>query len=724
MSFLSFHSFKKELLVYTLGLTFITIILTAAIGIFSTKTAGDDAADATSAVLRTQAEELLIQITISAAQQQDLLFAQIKNDTEDLAFYTSNIYKNPSIFSVKDYWDFDARVIRKDDRYVNSVSDVSTFHIPSFIILNTDKKSNIELTAALDFFVPSLLDNNENAAAIYTIDRDGVTRYFPNIVLGELGPPDYDPREDIYYLPATPDNNPKKNVVWSPLYDDAAGRGLMITATAPVYTKGGFAGIAATDVLLKSITEKITSYSPIEGSYVFLIDKEGATIAFPDKAYEDILGRPRAAEEGRTNLRDHALPEGFLATLENMQSGVAGFRDFFNGDGEHLFMAYAPLSQTGFSIGVVAKEEVILKAVGTLRKEISDSISKTIVALLLPASLFILFAALIIGIFIAGQVVGPVQKLTEGVREISKGNLDYRIQVQSRNEIGELSSSFKQMSRSLKESRQKLYEYSHGLEEQVKARTKELTEANSRLRELDRMKSDFVSIASHQLRTPLTATKGYVSMLLEGTYGTISDKVGSALKMLYASNERLVRIVDDLLDLSRMESGKFQYTFAKVSLADLLADVVKELAVAAEIKKLKIIWNTPEHAERFGISADEEKLRQTFLNLLDNAIKYTRRGYVEIKIAQDKRPGYVRVSVKDTGIGISSEDQTRLFEQFVRGKEGSRASAVGSGIGLFIAKKIVKDHSGDIWAESEGVGKGSTFIVVLPSVEVKEKNRA
>jgi len=710
-----FHSFKKELLVYTLGLTFVTIILTAAIGIFSTKTAGDDAADATSAVLRAQAEELLIQVATAAAQQQDLLFEQIRNDTENIAFHISKIYENPSFFSGNGYWDFSTRVIRKEDRYVNNASDISTFHIPSFVDLDTDEKRNIELTAALDFFVPSILDNNEDSIAMYTIDREGVTRYFPNIVLGELGPPDYDPREDIYYLPATPQNNPDKTVVWSPLYDDVADRGLMITATAPVYTKDEFAGIAATDVLLKSIIEKITAYSPIEESYVFLIDREGATIAFPDKAYEDILGRTRAPREGRINLFDHALPKEFRTALEDMRSGVTGFGGFSNGGEEHLFMAYAPLKQTGFSMGVVAKEEVILKAVGTLRGEISESIRSTIITLIFPASLFILFFALIIGIFIANQVVGPVQKLTEGVREISKGNLDYSIKVQSSNEIGELSSSFKQMSRTLKESRKKLYEYSQGLEEQVKERTKELTVANSQLRELDRMKSDFVSIASHQLRTPLTATKGYVSMLLEGTYGTISNKAEGALRMVYASNERLVRIVDDLLDLSRMERGKFQYRFAKFSLVDLLEGIVKELAITVEVKKLKIVWNAPEHAEQFCVSADEEKLRQTFLNILDNAIKYTLKGHIEIKIAKDTQPDYIRVSIKDTGIGISIEEREKLFERFVRGKGGSHVSASGSGIGLYIAKKIVDDHNGHIWAESEGRGKGSTFIVTLPA---------
>ena len=709
------HSFKNELLTYTLGLTFVTIIFTTVIGVFSTKTAGDDAADATSAALRVQAEKLLVQVATAAAQQQDLLFEQVRNDTKKVAFYAAEVYKNPSIFSGNGYWNFDTHVIRRDGLYVNDVSDVSTFHIPSFVTLDKDEKRNIELTAALDFVVPSILDNNKNTVAIYTIDTKGVTRYFPNIVLGELGPPDYDPRTDIYYLPATPENNPEMEVVWSPLYDDAAGRGLMITATAPVYMDDRFAGIAATDVLLKSIIESITAYSPIEGSYAFLIDREGNMVAFPDRAYEDILGRSRASGEGRINIFDHASSKDFLTALNDMTSGATGFSVFSNVDGKHLFMAYAPLKQTGFSMGVVADEDVILKVVGTLRSDISDSIRSTIVRLIFPASLFIIFIALIVGIFIANQVVRPVQKLTEGVREIGKGNLDYNIKVKSRNEIGELASSFGQMSSALKKSRQELYEYSQGLEEQVKERTKELTVANSRLRELDRMKSEFVSIASHQLRTPLTATKGYISMLLEGSYGDLSENVRNALNKVYASNERLVRIVNDLLDISRIERGKFQYTFAKISLPDLLESAVKELTIAAEIQKLRILWKMPANPERFMVSADEEKLRQTFLNVLDNAIKYTLKGHVEIKIAQDTQPGYIRVSIKDTGIGISIEERKKLFERFVRGKGGSHVSASGSGLGLYIAKKIVDDHHGRIWAESEGLGKGSTFIVTLPA---------
>jgi|GEM_PF-2000691 len=708
---MSFHGFKNELLIYTLGLTFLTIILTTAIAVFSTKTAGDDAADATSAVLRTQAEELLIQITTAAAEQQDLLFEQIRNDTENLAFYTNKLYENQSIFSGNGYWDFNTRVIRKEGRYINNVSDISTFHIPSFVTLDADKKRNVEVTAALDFVVPSILNNNESIAAIYTIDKEGVTRYFPNIVLGELGPPDYDPREDIYYLPATPENNPGKTVVWSPLYEDVAGRGLMITATAPVYTNDGFAGIAATDVLLKSIIESITAYSPIEGSYVFLIDKEGTTIAFPDKAYEDILGRSRAPGEDRINLFDHALSKEFQTVLEKMISGTTGFGDFSNGAIEHLFMAYAPLKQTGFSIGVVAKEEVILKAVGTLRGEISDSIGSTIVSLIFPASLFIIFAAIIIGIFVANQVVRPVQKLTEGVREIGKGNLDYNIQVQSRNEIGELASSFRQMSGTLKESRQKLYEYSQGLEKQVKERTKELATANEELKRLDKAKSEFVSIASHQLRTPLTASKGYISLVLEGTYGALEEKFKKPLQKVYYSNERLIHLVNDLLSLSRIESGKMKLEKESTDISEIVKSVIEELQIKAEERGLKLVFKKPTTAVA-QILLDKEKIRNVVLNLIDNAIRYTKEGSIITSVAQEN--GKLHIAVQDTGEGMTKEEIGKLFESFSRGQAGAKLSTEGAGLGLYIARQFVEMHKGKIWAESDGKGKGSTFHIELP----------
>lgn len=706
-----FRSFKKELMAYTLGLVFVTIVLTTAIGMFSTKTAGDDAADATSDVLSAQAEELLIQVVTAAAQQQDLTFEQIRDDTENLAFYTSNLYQNPSVFSTKGYWNFDTRVIRRDGRYVNSPSDISTFHIPSFVTLDEAEKKNIELTAALDFIVPGMLDRHENIAAIYTIDTKGVTRYFPNIILGELGPPDYDPREDIYYLPATPGNNPERQVIWSPLYEDVAGRGLMITATAPVYAEDEFMGIAATDVLLESIINTITAYSPIEDSYAFLVDKNGVTIAFPDKAYEDILGRPRTPEEGRINLFEHNVSQEFHTSLTSMSSGETGFTVLPNGEEGDLFLAYAPLQQTGFSMGIVAQEEIVLKAVTTLHEEISSSIRDTIINLVLPASLLIIFSALIIGVFISNQVVKPIQKLTEGAREIGKGNLNYRINIKSKNEIGELASSFNLMSDALKKSRQKLYEYSQGLEKQVKERTKELTSANSRLRELDATKSEFVSIASHQLRTPLTAMKGYLSLVLEGTYGPLARKMQKPIQNVYDSNQRLIHLVNDLLSLSRIESGKMRLELEPTNIQEVVQSVIEELQVKAKQKNLKLIFKDPQ-TPLPAISVDEEKIRNVILNLIDNSIRYTEQGSVTASIEQAGK--MARITIQDTGEGMEQEEIEKLFESFSRGQAGKKLSTEGIGLGLYIARQFVEMHKGKVWAESAGENKGSTFHIDLP----------
>ncbi len=706
-----FRSFKKELTVYALGLVFVTISLTTAISIFSTKTAGDDAAKATSEVLRAQAEELLIQVATSAAQQQDLVFEQIRNDTENLAFYTSNIYENPSVFLTKGYWDFDTRVIRKDGRYINSPSDISTFHIPSFVILDEAERENIELAAVLDFIVPSILDNREDIAAIYSIDNEGVTRYLPNIVLGELGPPDYDPRKDIYYSPAIPANNPERKVIWSPLYDDAAGRGLMITVTAPVYTQDEFMGIVATDVLLENIINTITAYSPIEDSYAFLIDKKGVTIAFPDKAYEDILGRPHAPQEGRINLFDQDLSKEFAASLKTMSDGATGFSVLHNGEKGDLFLAYAPLEQTGFSMGIVAEEEIVLKAVATLHEEISSSIRGTIINLILPTSLFIISAAILIGIFMSNQVVKPIQKLMEGAREIGRGNLDYRIKIKSRNEIGELASSFNRMGSSLKKSRQELYEYSQSLEEQVKERTNELTSANSRLRELDAAKSEFISIASHQLRTPLTAAKGYLSLAIEGTYGKLSEKVRKPIAKVYESNERLIRLVNDLLSLSRIESGKMKLEPVDTNIEGMIASIVDELKVKATQKNLELIFQEPKPALPI-LRVDSEKVRNAVLNIIDNSIRYTNIGSITVRTAQFENA--IRITITDTGEGMTEEELGSLFKSFSRGEAGEKLSTEGAGLGLYIAKQFVQMHKGKIWATSEGKGKGSTFFIELP----------
>lgn len=237
-----------------------------------------------------------------------------------------------------------------------------------------------------------------------------------------------------------------------------------------------------------------------------------------------------------------------------------------------------------------------------------------------------------------------------------------------------------------------------------------LRKANVELQKLDKAKSEFISIASHQLRTPLSIIKGYLSMVLEGDYGQFSERVGDKLKNTMQSNERLIRLVDDLLDLSHIEGGKMEYKFGDVAVVDLIKSIYEELKNQAAAKNLKFTFHAPK--DKITINADEEKLRQVFVNLMDNAIKYTEKGKVDVFL--EREDGRIIFSVKDTGIGVSSEEKKQFFEKFVRGKKVARIWTEGTGLGLYVARLVVEAHKGRIGLKSAGEGKGSEFWVRLP----------
>ncbi|MDO8408074.1 MAG: ATP-binding protein [bacterium] len=697
-------SLKKEILALMLGLTIITIVATATIGISSIQIAGRDASGASSGILRTQAQTFLTQIATAAAQQQDLLFEKIKDNTNVIASFTASVYGNPELFTDSTYWHFDNRITRKDGRYLNSASDVSTVHIPSFVDLNETEKHSIERSANLDFLVPDLLKNSPDSVAAYTIDTKGVTRYFPNIVLGSLAPPDYDPRSDIYYKPATPAENPDKKVVWSPLYDDVAGRGLMITVTAPIYSKSHFVGIAATDVLLINIINTITAYRPAEeGSYAFLVDKNAETIAFPDKAYQDILGRSRQVGEVRTNLATTTSAD-FATLLKGMTNGEEGFGSIHSGERE-LFIAYAPLKQTGFSMAVVADAAVILKAAGTLNIKISDSVQNNVATRLLPASALILLVAAIIGILQVARIVKPVQELTLGAHEIAKGNFDYKIKTRSKNEIGELSVSFNQMGQALKKSQQEILEYSQGLEKKVAERTQELSSANER-------QEGLIHFIGHEVKGFLTKAEGAFAALGEGDFGTLPVELKPFVAEALKETRNGVTSVSDILKAANQKKGTITYEKAPLDLRVLVIEAVEKARPVAERKKLGFELFTYE-SQSYPFIGDKVQIADHVLrNLIDNAIAYTPKGSVEVSLKKENSK-YL-FSVKDSGVGVSREDRAHLFTEGGHGKDSQKVNVHSTGYGLFIAKNVVEAHGGNIRVESEGSGHGSTFVVELP----------
>ena len=249
--------------------------------------------------------------------------------------------------------------------------------------------------------------------------------------------------------------------------------------------------------------------------------------------------------------------------------------------------------------------------------------------------------------------------------------------------------------------------------EELQHLAEQLTVANDHLRVLDTAKSEFISIASHQLRTPLTSIKGFVSLILEGSYGHVPHRIEDALNKIYASNERLIRLVEDLLNLSRIESGRMEYRIEPSHIEDALKELEDSFQITARQKGLKLDLHLPE-APLPLVSVDFFKFREVVSNLIDNALKYTPSGSIDISVIVNASGKSVRVSVTDTGIGIPASEIDSLFQKFSRGKDTSRLHANGTGLGLYLGKELIEAMHGRIWFESPGEGKGSTFLIELP----------
>lgn len=249
------------------------------------------------------------------------------------------------------------------------------------------------------------------------------------------------------------------------------------------------------------------------------------------------------------------------------------------------------------------------------------------------------------------------------------------------------------------------------LELKVKERTSDLNKALSELKQMDKAKTEFLSIASHQLRTPLTAIKGILDMTRSGDFGELKDKQKKYIDKAFDSNERLIKLVNDLLNISRIEMGRIKLKIQQFEIDAMIKSVMQELSGHANEKKLSLIFKK-KASEKYLVDADPEQIRQVIVNLIDNAIKYTKTGKIIAQIRDLKKD--VIVEISDTGRGIKNADLKYIFKKYTRAKYEVKKFIGGEGLGLHIVKKIVEAHGGKVWAESDGLDKGSKFYFKLP----------
>lgn len=243
------------------------------------------------------------------------------------------------------------------------------------------------------------------------------------------------------------------------------------------------------------------------------------------------------------------------------------------------------------------------------------------------------------------------------------------------------------------------------LQEKVDAATAELKRTNEKLKEMDETKDEFISMASHQLRTPLTSVKGYLSMVLEGDVGKVNKQQNRMLEQAFLSSQRMVYLIADLLNVSRLKTGKFVIENKITNLADVVETEVTQLLPTAKSRKLALTFQKPKDFPLLML--DETKIRQVIMNFIDNAIYYTPSGG-KIEVTLEDKGETIEYRVKDSGIGVPKKEQHNLFSKFYRAGNARKARPDGTGLGLFMAKKVVIAQGGAIIFESEE-GKGSTF---------------
>ncbi|MCX8093648.1 MAG: ATP-binding protein, partial [Candidatus Goldbacteria bacterium] len=254
----------------------------------------------------------------------------------------------------------------------------------------------------------------------------------------------------------------------------------------------------------------------------------------------------------------------------------------------------------------------------------------------------------------------------------------------------------------------------------------ELQTTLKELERLNKIKSDFISLVSHELRTPLTSILGYTSFMLKGIAGGLNSQQKEFMESIENNANHLLKLVNELIDMSRIEKGKFSIEKQECNIVEIIEKVINDMEPIINVKKVKI--KKFYENNMIKINCDSQKIMQVINNLIDNAIKYCSKNIeinIEVKILKDikkyqeefnvKSGQYILISIRDNGMGIEKENLKKIFNMFTQLENIDTRKHSGVGLGLYIAQQIIKQHDGLIWAESEGIGRGTTFNILLPT---------
>ncbi|MBI2451255.1 MAG: sensor histidine kinase [Parcubacteria group bacterium] len=412
-------------------------------------------------------------------------------------------------------------------------------------------------------------------------------------------------------------------------------------------------GVIAAKIFLNPVVRLVEQSTLGLKGYVFVTDKDGSVIASSAPLFKAL-----GYQLKKIDIVSSVL---FGAKRTGLDSADA----YANIFGDKVIGAGDIVKKTGWAVIAEWPEDDAFAPSLRLRNQIIYFSGALAAVIFLAAT------------FAANRVVRPIKELVEGTKIIGEGKFDYKIDIKTKDELKDLGDSFNEMSKSLKK--------------------------------LAELREEFIFVAAHELRTPVTAIKGYLSMILEGTVGKISKKTAEFLKKIQASNDRLVQLVQDLLQVARSEAGRLKIALSPQKINESVFQVFDELRPLADDRNIIFEYSRP---AKELVMADNDRLKEVLINLIGNAIKYNKNDG-KIIVSHKVENNFLVTAIADTGIGFKPEEMPRLFEKFWRAENEATRAQTGTGLGLFIVKELVEKMGGKIWVESKWQ-IGATFYFSLP----------
>ncbi len=487
---------------------------------------------------------------------------------------------------------------------------------------------------------------------------------------------------------------------------DAVAANLAQASKVAVFTENKF--------LVESATKSVTADTDF--AYLLIYGEGWTILADLEKQVTDVK---RHLQELSASEKDQ-----LLGNRQSFYKRVTGKKGRFV---EFLVPIVLQETPTSYELqmgpidkGLGATDQAQQRTIGTVRLGLSLKNVDSRLATLLEwrgglLVVFVFLSALIIYVF-SRRLTRPIKQLTDQATRIADGNLDQTIPVESRDEIGQLAVSFNDMARALKGNINEkelalaqLRDLNQTLEDRITRRTAEIQTINTQLRESTRHKSQFLANVNHELRTPVSSIISYARLVLRKTEKQISQSQRENLQELLKTGERLLNLINTLLDLARIEAGRIEVRFEPVKINELIRGAASTIEPMLNHEQVRLFREIDPDLPT--LNTDREKLRQVILNLLGNAAKFTVEG--EIKVSALQENSSIKLAVSDTGIGIEKGDLNQIFEEFHQGNKSNGGNHNGTGLGLAIVKRSLKLLGGEIAVESEP-GKGSTFTVTLP----------